>query len=684
MPAAFSRQPHDASAVGASAVPASTAPRRCQPWQTPTPARFQVLFFFVLLLTPSPALQAADPTHGGADDPAIPKPDSIPAQAEVRITWGARVPMRDGVTLHANVYRPADQEDPLPAIFVMSPYTVDTYHGFGTWFAARGYTFVAADVRGRGNSEGTFHAFFNDPEDGADAVTWIAEQPWCDGQVAMWGSSYRGMNQWQTLMEQPPALKTICPVASCHPGIDFPMFNNIQYPYNMMWLSGTSGNVQNRNLSGDEKVIWKPCFGELYDEHLPFKQLDAVCGNPSAGFQRWVAHPTIDDYWRSMAPTAADYAQMDVPIMTVTGHYDADQHGALTFYRRHMQHGSPAAKEQHHLVIGPWTHAGTVHPQAEFRGLKFAPHSVIGTNELHLAWYDWVLKDGEKPAFLKDRVTYYLAGPGAERWAWAPTLAAVADETLTLHLHDRDGGGATVFDSGMLQPAVSADAAAYSNYTYDPLDTAPGKREREPSDTPDYIDQTHVLTLGERGLVFHTAPFDEPITIAGFPSLTLWIELDVPDTDFQIALHEIRPDGKSIRLATDSLRARYRDSLSDQTLVPPGEVIAYTFDTFNFFARRLAEGSFLRLVVTCPNTIFQQKNYNSGGVVAEETATEARVAHVKVYHSAEYPSRLTLPIQIAADNEEASKTNQSGVGAGIVGCSASSRADPALEGSAGP
>jgi hypothetical protein len=197
----------------------------------------------------------------------------------------------------------------------------------------------------------------------------------------------------------------------------------------------------------------------------------------------------------------------------------------------------------------------------------------------------------------------------------------------------------------VLRKAQSDDEATFSTYVYDPLDTSPGMRERDSDGSVSYVDQTAVLTLGDRGLVFHSAPFDQPITIAGSPELTLWIELNVPDTDFNVALHEIRPDGKSIRLTTDSLRARYRESLHEQTLVPVGEVLPYTFDSFNFFSRRLAKGSRLRLVITSPNSIFQQKNYNSGGVISEETSADARTAHVKVYHDPAHPSSVQLPIQ---------------------------------------
>ena len=126
--------------------------------------------------------------------------------------------------------------------------------------------------------------------------------------------------------------------------------------------------------------------------------------------------------------------------------------------------------------------------------------------------------------------------------------------------------------------------------------------------------------------------------------LSLWIALDVPDTDVEADLYEILPSGGSVLLTSDVQRARYRESREKGSPVIPGEVTRYTFDSFTWFARRLGKGSRLRLVVRCPNSIYAQKNYNSGGVVADETAKDAHVAHVTLFHDEAHPSALELPI----------------------------------------
>jgi putative CocE/NonD family hydrolase len=145
-------------------------------------------------------------------------------------------------------------------------------------------------------------------------------------------------------------------------------------------------------------------------------------------------------------------------------------------------------------------------------------------------------------------------------------------------------------------------------------------------------------------VVYHSAPFAEDTEISGAPVATVWLALDVPDTDLEVDLFEIRKDGSSVALASDVKRARYRESQRKEKLVTPGTPLAYTFDTFTWFSRRIARGSRLRLVVSCPNSISVEKNYNSGKPVAEETAADARTAHVTVYHDAEHPSALALPV----------------------------------------
>lgn len=578
---------------------------------------------------------------GGAAATAATKPE---AKADpVEFQWGVEIPLRDGVDLGATLYRPLDQKQALPCVFTLTPYVSSNYHDRGMYFAGHGYVFLTVDVRGRGNSGGEFMPLLQEARDGHDVVEWLAKQPYCDGKITMWGGSYAGYNQWATAKEFPPHLATIVPVASPMPGVDFPMLHNMFYPYDLRWLTFVSGNAVQDKIFGDSD-FWIAQFRRWYEAHASFAELDDYVGNPSPIFQTWIAHPTRDAYWDSYKPTNAEYAKLDLPILTITGQYDGDQPGALAFYDEHMQYGSAAAKAKHYLVIGPWDHPGTRTPQAKVGGLSFGSASLVDMNELHTAWYDWTMKDGDKPEFLKDRVAFYVAGE--EAWRYAPSLDAVTARSEPRYLDSTDSRANDVFASGDLSTDKAAGGAP-DRYVYDPLDTSSLAFEAEPA-AEGLTDQRGLLMSSGKLLVYHTPPFAADTDLAGFFKLSAWIALDQPDTDFQVAVFEIESDGDSVFLAADQMRARYRNSLREAELVTPGKVERYDFDHFTFSARRIAKGSRLRLVIAPVNSLHSEKNYNSGGVVANESGKDARKVTVTLYHDAEHPSALYLPIAAAS------------------------------------
>jgi predicted acyl esterase len=158
------------------------------------------------------------------------------------------------------------------------------------------------------------------------------------------------------------------------------------------------------------------------------------------------------------------------------------------------------------------------------------------------------------------------------------------------------------------------------------------------------LSQRDALNLFGNGLVYHTAPFTEDTELSGNIKLTVWLAMDVPDTDLSASVSEIQADGTSIALTSASMRARYRESLRHAKPVPAGEAVRYTLDNFTWFSRRIAKGSRLRLVFSSPNTINLEKNYNSGGDVSRESAKDARTAHITLFHNADHPSSLELPL----------------------------------------
>jgi putative CocE/NonD family hydrolase len=564
-------------------------------------------------------------------------PAALESAAKVEWHWGVKIPLRDGVHLNATAYLPTDQKAPRPCIFTLTPYIAQSYHDRGMYFAAHGYPFLTVDVRGRGNSEGEFHPLIQEAKDGYDIVEWLAQQPYCNGKVTMWGGSYAGYDQWATAKERPPHLATIVPVASPAAGVDFPARNNVFLPYIAQWLTLTSGKASQLNVFADQ-AFWAGAYRRLVESGAAFRSFDSQIGNPSAVFQEWVAHPDLDAYWDSYNPTMADYAGLTIPILTITGMYDDDQSGALAHYTRYMRVATAEGKARHFLVIGPWDHAGTRTPQAEFGGLKFGPASLVDLPQLHLDWYRYAMEGGPRPEFLKKTVAYYVTG--AERWRYADSLEAVTGQTVPFYLDSTGDAAHALYSAGTLN-RVPVHRSGADHYVYDPNDDLLAKIESQ-ADIDD-LREMETFHANSAKLVYVSAPFAADTELSGFFRLDAYIAIDQPDTDFAASVFEIGPDGAITPLSSDVMRARYRESLRAPKFVTTRNPQHYEFKSFTFTSRLLKQGSRIVLALQAANSIQYERNYNSGGVVADETKKDGRLVQVTLIHDSSHPGALYVP-----------------------------------------
>jgi uncharacterized protein len=173
-------------------------------------------------------------------------------------------------------------------------------------------------------------------------------------------------------------------------------------------------------------------------------------------------------------------------------------------------------------------------------------------NDLHRQWYDWTLKNGAKPDFLKNQVAYYLLAPGNTgtngEWRYADNFEPLTANPRTFYLDSTNGDANGVFRSGTLtetQPKEGSD-----KFTYDPLNTKRGENVEgiDPKEKTAGLDQTYGLSISDDGLVYHTAPLPDETPLVGCPAVTLRVSIDTPDTDLSADLYEIQPDGTSIAL----------------------------------------------------------------------------------------------------------------------------------------
>jgi len=549
------------------------------------------------------------------------------------------------VQLAATIYLPSNCPPATACIVSITPYVADTLHEVGVHLAKHGYVFVAVDSRGRGNSEGQFRPLIQEAADGYDVVEWLARQPYCNGKVAMRGGSYLGYVQWATAKEFPPHLKTIVPAAAPLPGVDFPMRSNIAYPYLIAWLTLTAGHTSQGNLLGD-RTFWSQLYRNWHQSGRAFRCLNGLVNQPSPAFEEWLAHPRPDEYWDAYNPTAPQYANIQIPILTITGSYDDDQPGALEHHRRHIRNAGPHGHCRHYLIIGPWDHAGTRIPKLQVGGVTFGRASLLDLQQLHIDWYGWVMGELPKPRFLQKRVAYYVTG--LEQWHYADSLEEVTDHSQSYFLGS-DTNASDPFSSGFLTLESATGAASSDAYTYDPRNThGPEVDAESRTDPGSLVDQSVLFALRGCALFYHSAPFDRDTEISGFFSLSAWISIDTPDTDLYVSVHEIATDGASIRLSSDALRARYREDIRDPKLIASSEAMLYEFRGFTFISRQVKKGHRLRLVIApfgrLVEASFTQKNYNSGGVVADESIADARPVTVILFHDPSHPSVLSVPM----------------------------------------
>jgi putative CocE/NonD family hydrolase len=567
---------------------------------------------------------------------AVQSGEDTSAQYDPQVRYDIKIPMRDGVHLSAILFLPRGRYKARAAIFSLGPYTADWYHPEGIAFASHGFAYLAVDERGRGDSEGTFDPFFNSPDDGHDLVEWIASQSFCNGKVAANGHSYVGFTQWAAVRGAPSHLATMVPASACYAGYDFPLRHNIFFAFVAPWLTETGGRTRRRVTSADDGY-WAEQQVRFLESGLPFRKLGEFFGFDNPCFQEWLKHPHQDAYWDRGNPTAEQFANLTMPVLSLCGQFDGDQLGAIEFYRQHLSHAG--AKADHYLIVGPWGHEGVRKPVAEYAGLTVGANSVLDMLELQRSWYGWTMDGGNKPSFLKKRVAYYVMV--ADIWRYADTLEGVTSSYQTLHL-DSAINPSSAFHSGTLAPAP-ATRAEPDHFVYDPRDLSAVKLQI--TQAKSYLfDQTMVLGNSGGKLVYHSEPFAADTEVSGFFKFTVWLGIDTPDTDFHVAIYEIDPDGSSLLLTEHQLRARHRVGLRIEKLIETRAPLRYDFDRFTFVSRRIKQGHMLRLVIGPNTSIVWQKNYNSGKPVADETMADARAVTVRLYHDAAHPSALIVPI----------------------------------------
>jgi len=526
---------------------------------------------------------------------------------------------RDGARLVSYVARPVGN-GPFGVVLQRTPYT-RILHPAGRYWASRGYIFVAQHVRGRDISDGKdFGDYDTDVQDGYDAVEWAAKLPGANGRVGLIGHSDEGRLAWYAAVSAPPHLAAIAPSAATgDPWRIVPYEDMVFSPINVAWAclmrARTLQNINDLDIGAALK-------------HLPLSDLPQQlgCGDVPL-WDRWIAHPTLDAYWRAHAVTT-NIAKIRAPVLQISGWYD-DSRGPIDYTNAlNKVPGHPFIR----LVMGPGAHKGVDYVAGEF-----GPQSRVETRRLQLRWFDHYLLGKDNGVDKEPPVDVFVFGDNVWRKEQAWPLA----RAVSTKWYVSSGGKAnTSSGDGVLDTIPPAGAPA-DTFTYDPANPTPyliDSRELETSLNEDF---TSLNASRHDALVFTSKPLTKPIEVTGQMSATLWAATDAKDTDWNVMLLDVFPDGHAERVQDGVARARFRQGFDKEVMLTPGTVERYDIDLW-FTSRVFAPGHRLRVSISSALFPKYDRNLNTGG--NNERDTTFVVAHQRLVHDAGHPSHIALPV----------------------------------------
>lgn len=558
---------------------------------------------------------------------------------EARVQRDVDVPMRDGVRLRADLWRPA-AEGRFPTLVYRTPYgkrgTSDS--AIVQKAVGRGYAVLVQDVRGRYASEGPYVAYQQEGRDGYDTIEWAAAQPWSSGKVGTFGLSYPGAVQWLAAMEQPPHLAAMVPAMTFASPTHFWYTGGI---WDGSWLLWTWLNIapdlrQRLNVPGDRtaaeaRASWKADAGGA-QRFLPRLDLPAFKG-VAEWYYEWMRHGPYDPWWQ-WAELTGRYDRVSAAVLNISGWHD-EMYGPIgattNFNGLVSSRGGNVRAARTQLVIGPWTH-GSDWDAAVIGARDMGSEAVQDYDALVLDWMDRWVADRDNGVDRRPPVRLYAMGAGTWRTgdAWPP-----AAERRALYLGGTASPGAS---AGVL--AWSAPAAATTSVFVS--DAANPVKDPHGGDAGglDY----RALSSDQGVVVFETAPLDEDLEVLGPIDAEMHVSVDRPDTDLWVKLLDVTPDGTAwgvMSIGLDAIRASYRNRRPERELLEPGAV--YRLDLRSMMTgNRFLKGHRIRIAVMAAFAPNMSWNLHTGRL--EFDSAETARARITVHAGGRYASRLVLPV----------------------------------------
>jgi uncharacterized protein len=532
------------------------------------------------------------------------------------VTRNVLLPMRDGVSLSADLWLPETKE-PVPAILFRTPYDRSAYNPDvlrPQQCVEAGFAAVVQDMRGRFGSEGEWEPL-NWAQEGADSydtIEWIAAQSWCSASVGMSGLSYCGTVQLAASLSKPPHLKAIAPTMASSAEFDrIETGGALRLDLAISWLVVTTINWLHRRraaglaLPEAEALILRavhdPRF--LY-EVRPLREMPlfSIEGFP-------ISFDEI--YTRLNSPTDLNGIDLEIPTLHIGGWYDISHSTAVNLFKRQ----SAAANSHSHLIMGPWTHSGQL-PQIQGQ-VNFGAMASGAASRLHELVMTFFRRHLKKETVQLPRVRYFLMNSGGwrEDSEWPPKTSTVR----RMYLGSESGVGA-------LTDSITNQDVGSDDYQYDPNHPTPTVGGRNLGVGRLSLGPIAQQALNHRSdmLRYTSHTFVEAIDIAGAVAATLWFSSSALDTDFIVKLIDVDVNEIALPICEGSLRLRYRSGFDEEKLYTAGAVELLEI-RLGHVAWRVLLGHRLRVQIQSANFPHLDANSNLGNQlgtgVAVVTAT---------------------------------------------------------------
>jgi predicted acyl esterase len=524
------------------------------------------------------------------------------------------IPMSDGRKLAADIYIPKGMSSG-PVILIQTPYNRQLMRltglpmGFGYQVDSSPYIFVITDWRGFYGSRNS--AYVGNPDRGTDGfstVEWLAGQSWSNGKIGTWGPSALGKIQFQTAAKKPPHLTCICPSVAA------PQFAYKEYFPN----------------------------GVLKTEYV--EQLDQLGFGLTSTLMN---HPYYDNTWLFAERTNFYPDSISVPAFMVGGWYDHNIDLMLQFFSA-MQNGKQAVKDQHKLLMGPWVHGGhgTARVGTANQGELVYANAENKNDSLSREFFNYYLRGIQNKWNEKAPVTYYNMGENIWKTSNRWPVNDFASQTLYFH------------KDGTLSSNPPIGISDSLNFDYNPLDPSPtigGCTLRNDLEQGPYDQKAEVESRNDV-LVFSTNVLTKPIHIKGVAVVRLVVSSDQLDTDFDIRMTDVYPDGRSMLINDAAYRMRFREGwYEDQSvMMKQGKKYVILIELPNT-SISILPGHQLRIIVSSSNYPKYNRNMNNGNDMypfnSLDTIINPNTVRNTVYMNSKIQSQLFLQVSYNTDIE---------------------------------